>query len=101
MAKPTTFNWLEKPAEQLEAEAAGRALLAEYCKPRGVQAMLCKRTDMIPSQICRLINGERHLNLEAAMLIEVATDGALPVEALCPSRASLLKTLMRNRARKV
>lgn len=101
MTKRGIENWMEKTDEQLAAEDAGREVLQKYCAERGVQARICRRTNILPSALCRLIKGENQIHLEAALLIEMATDGEVRAEVLCPSRAPLLQAVMRQRSAQV
>lgn len=98
MPKVGFENYMPKPREQAEAERAGREALRAYCDSRrGVQAALCRKTNILPSQLCRIISGKTVVTLEAALLLEVATEGAVPAESLCPSRAELMKQLIQLR----
>jgi DNA-binding transcriptional regulator YdaS (Cro superfamily) len=82
-----------KPVDKklVRAEAAGQAKLHEYCRAKhGNQAAIVRKTGIYPATLSRMANGLIPIPLEAAILIAVATDGALTAEQLCPSKAELL-----------
>lgn len=90
-----------KSDELIEAEQAGHAMLNAHCRAKqGNQAYLSRATDLLPTTLSNMCHGKTAINLEAAILIEVASGGALPAEKLCPSRAELLTQLMQQRAAK-
>lgn len=102
MPKSSTGNNTPKTEEQIRAEQAGRQALRSWLKAEtGRQARICHVSGILPAVMSRMANKTTHINLEAAILIEVATDGEVPAEVLCPSRAEVLKTMMRQRARRV
>ena len=90
---------VEKSPELIEQEEAGRALLNAYCRAKqGNQAKLSRKTDMLPAALSNMSNGKSDINIEAALRIDVATEGELPAEKLCPSRADLLGQFLKMRA---
>lgn len=102
MPKSSTRNRVPKSEQQLLEEKAGRQALRSWLKEEtGRQARICKSSGILPAVMSHMANKETHINLEAAILIEVASEGALKAEVLCPSRAEVLKTMMRLRARQV
>lgn len=102
MPKSSIRNKIPKTEEELRAEKEGQQALRTWLKAEtGRQARICKSSGILPAVMSRMANKDTHINLEAAILIEVASEGALPAEVLCPSRAEALKTMMRQRARRV
>lgn len=98
MPRPATIKQ-DKSPELVKAERAGQDLLHRYCRERaGRQKELVDGTGLIPAVISRMANYKTPINFEAAMLLDVATAGALPVEALCPSRADLVSHFLSLRA---
>lgn len=90
-----------KSDELLQAEAEGQKLLYAFCRERhGNQAFLVRATNLLTATLSRMTNGETPINLEAALLLEAATKGALPADKLCPSRADLLAQFLQLRAAK-
>lgn len=86
-------NWIETTPAMRKAEEAGRNALRRYCKARGAQAALCHQTGIDKGAMSRMISGRYQISLELAVILEVATEGALRAEVLCPSRAHLVKAL--------
>jgi hypothetical protein len=91
------YNLLEKSPEILKAEEAGRNALIRYCGQRGAHTRLCEQTGIDKGAITRMKTGGQGISLELAIILEVATAGALTIEILCPSRAHLLEALLRAR----
>lgn len=80
-----------KPDELVAAEKLAQELLNNYCRAKhGNQAKLVRDTGLLGATLSRMANGHIQINLESALLIDVATGGALPAEKLCPSRAELM-----------
>lgn len=96
----STENYKPKSAEELEAEQAGKAALRDYfAKTRGRQAEVSRKTRIFPPILCKMATKPDYtINLEYALLIEVATDGAIRADQLCPSRAGLLSDVVRLRS---
>lgn len=100
MPKSCTNNNVPKPPELVAAEAAGKEALRRYCRDRqGRAADIARKTDILPPVLSKMANQGTYINLEAAVLIEVATEGELRAEVLCPARADVLGDLLRLRAR--
>lgn len=88
-----------KSPELIEAEeAAAYALSAYFSRGFGVQAKLSRDTGIEPSTLSKMGKGTGPISLEQAILIDVATDGELRAEFLCPSRADLLARFVLHRA---
>lgn len=94
MTKVNQYPLPEKSVELMQAERAGQLELLAYCRagvPRsGVQAVLSKETALIPAIISRLANGVTLIQLDHAIKLEVATQGELQAEILCPSQAAVI-----------
>lgn len=91
-----------KPEELVQAEAAGKQLLYNFCRAKhGNQSLLIRTTGLLGPTVSRMANKpEAPINLEAALLMDVATNGELPVEKLCPGRADLIAQFLQQRAAK-
>lgn len=95
MPKPSINTREDKTPELIAAEAAGNEALRRYCRERqGRATELARKSGLLISVLSKMANKGRHINLEAAALIEVATDGELRAETLCPSRADTLQRLL-------
>jgi DNA-binding transcriptional regulator YdaS (Cro superfamily) len=98
MPKSSTNNYMPKPPELVAAEEAGRMALRTYCRAEpGRAANIARYTGLLPAVLSRMANKDTHINLEAAVMIDVATDGAVRAEVLCPGRAELLGQFLRMR----
>lgn len=63
--------------------------LARYLRDQGItQARFAELTDLDQSTISRLVNGTMTASLPAALKIDAATQGAVPVSALLKSSAA-------------
>lgn len=99
MPKSCTNNNVPKPPELEAAEQAGKEALRRYCRDRqGRAADIARKTAILPPVLSKMANKGTYINLEAAVLIEVATEGVLRAEVLCPARAGLLADLLALRA---
>jgi hypothetical protein len=84
-------NAVVKSKKLQQAESDGIAALHAWLKAKpGRAAMVAKRTDMNPATLTRLSQGKAPILMEAAILIELATDRALLAEVLCPSMRYVL-----------
>lgn len=81
-----------KPQSLLIAEQEARDLLDGYFKKNlGNQAELARKSGLFTSQLSRWARLTHHtISVEAAMRIEVATNGELPAKKLCPAGAELI-----------
>jgi DNA-binding transcriptional regulator YdaS (Cro superfamily) len=79
-----------KPQSLILAEQEAREELRAYFKAgKGRQLDIAAKTGLYPSQLSRMSRLANHpISLEAAILIEVATAGALSARKLCPSKAN-------------
>lgn len=92
---------LPKSDELLQAEQdAANALDAYFHSGYGLQAMISRETGLAPPILSRMAKGRQPIPLEQAILIELASNGELRVETLCPSCAPLLVQFMLARAAK-
>jgi DNA-binding transcriptional regulator YdaS (Cro superfamily) len=95
-------NTEPKSAELLAAEKAGQEALNEYCRRElGIQAELRRNTGIFASDLSRMCRGRKAISFENAVLLDLATNGELPAEVLCPSRAKLIQRLFLTRAARV
>lgn len=91
---------LDKDPALAEKEREGQELLHRYTRARsGVQAELIRKTGMFPAVMSRMSNFKAPITLEAAIMLEVATDGELQAEKLCPGRAQLIASFRAPRAK--
>lgn len=91
---PKYRDMLVKIDTMMDKEERGRRALAEYCwKWRGRALSLSRLSGIHPTAICKMCKGPYPISLEAAVALEVATEGELKATALCPSRAQLLEAL--------
>ena len=95
----------KKPTEPksdalIEAETAAReALRSFFRKDFGKQAELARTSGIPASNLCRMSTSDTYpVSLETALKIEIATQGELTTELLCPSGAELLQKLFLTRA---
>jgi DNA-binding transcriptional regulator YdaS (Cro superfamily) len=89
----------EKSPDTLQAEQeAAEALTVYFERGLGHQAMLVRATGIPAPVLCKMGKGRYPVSLEQAMLIDLASNGELKAEQLCPSRAALLATFMLQRA---
>lgn len=83
-------------------QRAGQLALHSYFQAGiGRQKKIAAASGIFASTLSSMAHGRMPITLEAAILIEVASGGAVLAEALCPGRADVLKTMMRERARRV
>jgi len=91
----TEENRLPTPAEQ----AGKNALYRFYREYHGCQAQLSRDTGLSVPMLTKMARyPEYFITMEAAMLVEVASKGALRAEVLCPSRADLIGQFLALRA---
>lgn len=85
---------------QTPAEQAGKHTLYRYFREfHGCQAQLARATGIHTAVLSKMASlPEYVITLDAAMLMEVATDGELRAEVLCPSRAELIERFVALRA---
>lgn len=90
----------QKSPELVQAELAGKEALRKwFYSGVGRQAEVARRTGMFPGNLSKMARPDGYgIGLEAAVLIEVATEGDLRAEVLCPSRADVLAKLLALRA---
>lgn len=95
MARNTDSN---KPAELLAAEHEGQEMLLEFFRG-GFRRLrdLHERTGVAEATLSRMARNKHPISMEVAILIEVATEGELPAEKLCPSMAGVMAQFRANR----
>ena len=99
MPRASTKNKEEKSTDLIAAEAAGKEALRMYCRYRqGRATEISNKTGILLSVLSKMANKSNHINLEAAVLIEAATEGELRADVLCPSRADVLAKLLALRS---
>lgn len=90
-----------KPDDLLEAEKAGQELLNNFCRAKyGNQTLLARSSGLLVATISRMAGGSTPINFEAAVMIDVATNGKLSAEKLCPGCADLVAQFLQLRATK-
>lgn len=89
-----------KDVAMQRAEKKAQTMLYQYLRQRhGIQREVSKKSGIVAPMLSRLANREGQvIALEAAMRIEVATNGDLKAEQLCPSGADILKQFLELRA---
>jgi len=97
--KGKTESYYDQSPEQYEAEQAGKQALRDYCDAkRGRAAELARKTKILAPVLSKMVNNPMYsINLESAVMIELATEGALKVEVLCPARADVFSKLLARR----
>lgn len=83
-----------------KAEKKAQQILRDYFwQHRSEQKRIAQETGIKQPFLSRLANKEgQTIALETAMLIEIATNGELRAEALCPARAEVIKKFLNSRA---
>ena len=83
-----------------QAEIDGKAKLRTWFRSGvGRQAETSRRTGIFPAILSKMANVPGYgIGFEYAVLIEVATEGAVPAHVLCPSRADALGKLLALRS---
>lgn len=99
MLKGSTNSYTPKTPEMAEREREGKLALRLYFRSEpGRQAELHSKTGILQSVLSKMANQETYtLNLDSAVLIEVATEGVLRAEVLCPTRAEVLGKFLQLR----
>jgi DNA-binding transcriptional regulator YdaS (Cro superfamily) len=88
-----------KPESLLRAEAEASTALREFFSTDfGIQAKLARDTGIAPATLCKISKNQQAPSIEQAMLIEIASQGTLRVEQLCPARADVLSRFLLQRA---
>lgn len=84
--------------EQKAAERAAQEILHEYFQSRiGRQKATAQASGIDASILSRMARGHATISLENSIALEVASNGALKAEQLCPSRAEVLKRFINQR----
>lgn len=89
-----------KTPELLAAEKAAADLLQAFNRAaRGNAAMLARTTGIKPSDISKLAaqKSPRAFSMEQAILLDLATDGALKAEKLCPAQAAQIRAFRKSK----
>lgn len=75
-----------------ELELAGKAAMRAYLdRTRGNYTRMARDTGISLAVISKMVNRPDYIiTLDAALMMELATDGELTVDVLCPSRAELV-----------
>jgi DNA-binding transcriptional regulator YdaS (Cro superfamily) len=97
--KGITGSYYDQTPEQVEAVQAGKAALRDYCEAeRGRAARVARRTGILPPVLSKMIHSPNYsITLETAVMLEIATEGALSVEVLCPLRADVFREILERR----
>lgn len=81
----------EKAPELVAAEAQASAMLRQYLRSLvGRNAAIARATGIYAPSLSRMGTGKHPITLDSAVLLEVASEGELRAELLCPSRADLI-----------
>lgn len=88
-----------KDPAMLRAELKAQAALYQYFRRRhGIQKELAVKTGIVAPLLSQLANCEgKSIALEAAIKIDIATNGELKAETLCPSEASVIQAFLKSR----
>lgn len=99
MLKGSTNSRAPKTPEVESKEREGKLVLRAYLRAEpGRQMDMSQRTGILQSVLSKMANQESYaLNLDSAVLIEVATEGAIRAEVLCPTRAEVLGQFLQLR----
>lgn len=98
MPKSKTNYRTPKSPELIAAEQAGKEALRKYFySGRARQKEMEEKTGMLSSALSRMANKDVHINLDAAVMMEVASCGELRAEVLCPERADVLREFLQLR----
>lgn len=90
------------PALVKAEEAGQKALLSYFRSDFGLQAKVSRATGIVQVVLSRMANhADYPIAMEAAIKIEVATEGALKAETLCPSCADVLQKFVAARTKAV
>lgn len=84
-----------KSHKQTEADMAGKEALRAYLdRERGNYVRMARDTGISIAVISKMVNRPTYIiTLDAALLMELATQGELTVDVLCPSRAELVSDI--------
>lgn len=88
---------------QSPAEQEGKRALHRYVREfHGRQAQLSRATGLHTVVLSKMANQPEYIiTLDAAMMMEVATEGELRADVLCPSRAELMEQFVALRSREL
>lgn len=92
------------PAKKLnpamaKAQKKARAALQNYFRSKsGLQIQVSRATGIAQAILSNMANRDDYpIAMEAAILIELATEGALKAEQLCPARADVIQRFLASR----
>jgi DNA-binding transcriptional regulator YdaS (Cro superfamily) len=81
-----------------EEKSAPSVVLHEFFQSRiGRQKAIADASGLFASTLSSMAHGKHPISLEAALLIEIAADGAVRAETLCPARAEVIDKFLQLR----
>jgi DNA-binding transcriptional regulator YdaS (Cro superfamily) len=84
--------------ELLDKMREAREILHAYFRGGvGRQKQTAQASGIFASLLSRMAHGESPITLEAAIMLEVATEGKLRAEVLCPVRSDVLQRFVSQR----
>lgn len=90
------------PQDPGNENMSAQEVLHEYFQSRiGRQKRTAEATGILPSTLSSMARGRIPIGFEAAVLIDVASEGAVSAKLLCPKRADVLEKFVRLHAEEV
>lgn len=93
---------LSKDADLMRAEKSAQVALYQYFRQRhGMQKEVSDRSGIVAPLLSQLANRPgQTIAMEAAIKLDLATDGQLKAEMLCPSEAKVIEKFLAARLKK-
>lgn len=93
---------MTKEAFEKGPDQDGQAILHSYFRAGiGRQKETAAASGILASTLSSMAHGRIPITLESAVLIDVATEGAVRAQSLCPTRAEALNQFLRLHAGEV
>lgn len=90
-----------KSPELLQAEQdAAKALAAYFRRDFGIQAQMARETGLGAAALSKMSKLRGPISMEQAILMDLASNGELSAEMLCPARADVIGRFLLSRAGK-
>jgi DNA-binding transcriptional regulator YdaS (Cro superfamily) len=86
--------------QQAEQDAA-KALAAYFRRDFGIQAQMARDTGLGAAVLSKMSKMRGPISMEQAILMDLASNGELAAEMLCPSRAKVISQFLLTRAAKL